>query len=132
MAFFFKPKTPTNPTVITPPVTTSIDSGRSIPPDDPAIERRIIDVGTEFLDLARSGKAGLLNAAFWSDKLMDWAMQDGDRQLKSCCDATCGGVTSRAERAQTGRRAAERGRSTVSHALASKLLSYFPMRRRKD
>ena len=76
MAFFFKPKTPTNPTVITPPVTTSIDSGRSIPPDDPAIERRIIEVGTEFLDLARGGKAGLLNAAFWSDKLMDWAMQD--------------------------------------------------------
>ena len=79
MAFFFKPKPRTSPPArpqITAPTTASIDSGRVLPPEDPAIEGRIIEVGTEFLDLARGGKAGVLNAAFWSDKLMDWAMQD--------------------------------------------------------
>ena len=82
MAFFFKPRTKTSPptrTEITLPSTatmTTMDVGRTVPPDDPAVERRIIEVGTEFLDLARGGKAGVLNAAFWSDKLMDWAMQD--------------------------------------------------------
>ena len=79
MAFFFKPKPRTSPPaqpLITAPTTASIDLGRVLPPEDPAIERRIIEVGTEFLDLARGGKAGVLNAAVWSDKLMDWAMQD--------------------------------------------------------
>ncbi len=79
MAFFFKPKPRTSPPArpqIPAPTAASIDSGRVLPPEDPAIEGRIIEVGTEFLDLARGGKAGVLNAAFWSDKLMDWAMQD--------------------------------------------------------
>ena len=52
------------------------DEGRAIAPADPALEARIHEIGTEFLDLARGGKAGVLSTAFWSDKLMDWAMKD--------------------------------------------------------
>ena len=33
-------------------------------------------IGTELLDAARSHKAGVLSAAFWSDKLMSWSMRD--------------------------------------------------------
>ena len=52
------------------------DPGTAIPPADPAVERRIVEFGNEFLERARGGKAGMLSRAFWSDKLMDWAMQD--------------------------------------------------------
>ncbi len=52
------------------------DEGRAIASADPALEARIHEIGTEFLDLARGGKAGVLSTAFWSDKLMDWAMKD--------------------------------------------------------
>jgi hypothetical protein len=79
MAFFFKPKTRPSPTPrneTTSTVNATPDAGRTLPPNDPVVERRIIEVGTEFLDLARGGKVGVLNAAFWSDKLMEWAMQD--------------------------------------------------------
>ena len=79
MAFFFKPKTRPSPTPLnetTSTVNATVDAGRTLPPNDPVVERRIIEIGTEFLDLARGGKVGVLNAAFWSDKLMEWAMQD--------------------------------------------------------
>ena len=64
------------PVAASTPVTDRRDAGRAIEPADPALERRIQEIGTEFLDLARGGKAGVLSTAFWSDKLMDWAMKD--------------------------------------------------------
>ena len=81
MAFFSRTKTPPAPSIPASPVSiptqvVADDPGRETPPADPAVERRILDIGAEYLELARGGKAGLLNAAFWSDKLMDWAMQD--------------------------------------------------------
>lgn len=48
-----------------------------LPPlDDPDLEARILAIGGELLEEARGRKRGLLSAAFWSDKLMDWAMKD--------------------------------------------------------
>ena len=41
-----------------------------------SIEVRAQQAGIEILDRARGGGSGLLSKAFWSDKLMDWAMQD--------------------------------------------------------
>ncbi|NCF39965.1 MAG: aldehyde dehydrogenase family protein [Planctomycetia bacterium] len=81
MAFFSRTKTPPAPSIPASPVSiptqvVADDPGRETPPADPAVERRILEIGAEYLELARGGKAGLLNAAFWSDKLMDWAMQD--------------------------------------------------------
>ena len=80
MAFFSRTKTPPAPSTPAPPVSmpteVAADPGRAITPPDPAVERRILEIGAEYLELARGGKAGLLNAAFWSDKLIDWAMQD--------------------------------------------------------
>ncbi len=32
--------------------------------------------GADFLERSRASKSGLLSAAFWSDKLMDWSMKD--------------------------------------------------------
>lgn len=52
------------------------DPGRVAGPADPAFEQQIQVIGTEFLNLARGGKAGILSASVWSDKLMDWAMKD--------------------------------------------------------
>ena len=43
---------------------------------DDATEQRIIQIGSSLLDQARSKKQSWLSTAFWSDKLMDWAMQD--------------------------------------------------------
>ena len=43
---------------------------------DAATEQRILEIGSHLLDLARSKKQSWLSTAFWSDKLMDWAMQD--------------------------------------------------------
>ncbi|MCA9283171.1 MAG: bifunctional proline dehydrogenase/L-glutamate gamma-semialdehyde dehydrogenase [Phycisphaeraceae bacterium] len=39
-------------------------------------EARIFELGSELLERARKHKSGLLSRAFWSDKLMDWAMKD--------------------------------------------------------
>ena len=44
--------------------------------DDPQLESRIQSLGESLLDRARTSKAGMLSAAFWSDKLMDWSMKD--------------------------------------------------------
>ncbi|MFW5652748.1 MAG: proline dehydrogenase family protein, partial [Planctomycetota bacterium] len=45
-------------------------------PVDPAIEQEIRTIGGNLLDLARGKKSGVFSSQFWSDKLMDWAMQD--------------------------------------------------------
>ncbi|MCB9548461.1 MAG: proline dehydrogenase family protein [Myxococcales bacterium] len=48
-----------------------------LPPlDDAALEARIQALGGELLAASRGQKRGLLSRAFWSDKLMDWAMKD--------------------------------------------------------
>ncbi len=49
-------------------------SGTSI--FDAATEQRIFAIGERLLDHSRARKQGWLSSAFWSDKLMDWAMQD--------------------------------------------------------
>jgi RHH-type proline utilization regulon transcriptional repressor/proline dehydrogenase/delta 1-pyrroline-5-carboxylate dehydrogenase len=49
-------------------------AGKSI--FDAATERQIFAIGSRLLEHARSRKQGWLSSAFWSDKLMDWAMQD--------------------------------------------------------
>ncbi len=43
---------------------------------DEARERRIQEVGAELIESMRGAEKGMLSASFWSDKLMDWAMQD--------------------------------------------------------
>ncbi|HJN71757.1 MAG TPA: proline dehydrogenase family protein [Phycisphaerales bacterium] len=43
---------------------------------DAGTEQRILAIGSLLLDQARSKKQSWLSTAFWSDKLMDWAMQD--------------------------------------------------------
>ena len=43
--------------------------------DDP-FERRVFELGRDFLAEARSHKTGLLSRRFWNDKLMDWSMKD--------------------------------------------------------
>ncbi|MDP6541141.1 MAG: proline dehydrogenase family protein, partial [Phycisphaerales bacterium] len=43
---------------------------------DAATEQNILAIGSRLLDHARSQKQSWFSTAFWSDKLMDWAMQD--------------------------------------------------------
>ncbi|MGP1272013.1 MAG: proline dehydrogenase family protein [Phycisphaerales bacterium] len=45
-------------------------------------EARIRAIGDELLTKARSQKAGLLSARFYSDKLMDWSMRDQDFKVQ--------------------------------------------------
>ncbi|MCH7602317.1 MAG: proline dehydrogenase family protein [Planctomycetes bacterium] len=79
MALFTKPKTSdrleTSPPAAIPSPPSS-DEGEQIPPADPALEQRIIEMGRAFLEQSYKHKAGMLSAAFWSDKLMDWSMRD--------------------------------------------------------
>ena len=49
---------------------------------DEATEQRIQEIGSELLDAARSKKQSWLSAAFWSDKLMDWAMEDEEFKIQ--------------------------------------------------
>jgi RHH-type proline utilization regulon transcriptional repressor/proline dehydrogenase/delta 1-pyrroline-5-carboxylate dehydrogenase len=51
------------------------DAGRTIVAD-PALEALVLKKGAQFLDLSRRNRTGMLSAAFWSDKLMDWSMKD--------------------------------------------------------
>jgi len=46
------------------------------PADFSKLEPRIAEIGGELLKLARRYQHGKLSAAFWSDKLMGWAMSD--------------------------------------------------------
>jgi len=45
---------------------------------DPAFERRVQELGAEFLGQAREAGAGVFSGSLsvFKDKLMDWAMQD--------------------------------------------------------
>lgn len=43
---------------------------------DNSIENDVMEIGSDFLKIARSNTAGVFSAQFWSDKLMDWAMKD--------------------------------------------------------
>lgn len=52
------------------------DRGEPIPPRDPALEQRTLELGKEYLRLTRDNRQSMLSTAFWSDKLMDWAMKD--------------------------------------------------------
>ncbi|MCP4834700.1 MAG: bifunctional proline dehydrogenase/L-glutamate gamma-semialdehyde dehydrogenase [Phycisphaera sp.] len=70
-----KPSSTVSPAPVAPASATE-DPGVPIPPSDPALERRTIEIGEDFLDRARGGKSGMLSKAFWSDKLMDWSMKD--------------------------------------------------------
>ena len=49
---------------------------------DEATEQRIQEIGSELLDAARSKKQSWLSTAFWSDKLMDWAMEDEEFKIQ--------------------------------------------------
>jgi RHH-type proline utilization regulon transcriptional repressor/proline dehydrogenase/delta 1-pyrroline-5-carboxylate dehydrogenase len=82
MALFFKQKKsktdPRNsPAPQGPPPDEIIDRvGTPVEPLDPALEQRTLERSREFLDNARSNRSNMLNAGFWSDKLMDWSMKD--------------------------------------------------------
>ena len=47
-----------------------------LPPADDPFERRVFEIGRDFLAEARAHKTGLLSRRFWNDKLMDWSMKD--------------------------------------------------------
>lgn len=46
------------------------------------LEPRIRAIGEEMLRVARNHKAGLLSAKFYSDKMMEWAMQDQEFKVQ--------------------------------------------------
>ena len=71
---FFKRNKPTSPTAILNINTDSVF--------DDATEQRILEIGGKLLDYARSKKQSWLSTAFWSDKLMDWAMEDEDFKIQ--------------------------------------------------
>ncbi|MBG84155.1 MAG: 1-pyrroline-5-carboxylate dehydrogenase [Phycisphaerae bacterium] len=43
---------------------------------DEALEQRILEIGAGLLEDAQKERSGVLSSAFWSDKLMNWAMKD--------------------------------------------------------
>jgi len=51
-------------------------------PAEAGLEARTTEIGRDLLDRARSNKAGLLSARFYSDKLMDWSMKDHDFKVQ--------------------------------------------------
>ncbi len=48
----------------------------SAPPAPGSSSPRVIEIGKELLERARSHKTGLLSAKFYSDWLMEWSMKD--------------------------------------------------------
>ena len=52
---------------VRPPVSTN---------SNPERELRIMQLGTEMLDIAKAHKSGLLSKQFYQDKIMDWSMKD--------------------------------------------------------
>ena len=54
---------------------------RSLRPET-AEDKRIFEIGAEMLGHAHAHKAGLLNARFYQDKLMDWAMRDQEFKVQ--------------------------------------------------
>ncbi|MGP1345910.1 MAG: proline dehydrogenase family protein [Phycisphaerales bacterium] len=51
-------------------------AGGVVSKDLPWREDRVRVIGSEILERANKNRAGVLSAAFWSDKLMDWSMKD--------------------------------------------------------
>ena len=51
-------------------------------PEDLALEKRVREIGADYLQHARKQRRGILSAAFWSDKLIDWAMQDEEFKIQ--------------------------------------------------
>ena len=45
-------------------------------PFSPEVEQAAARIGTELIAESEQYAKGLLSSAFWSDKLMDWAMKD--------------------------------------------------------
>ncbi|MDG2094250.1 MAG: proline dehydrogenase family protein, partial [Phycisphaerales bacterium] len=43
---------------------------------DESLEQRILEIGAGLLADAQQERSGVLSSAFWSDKLMNWAMKD--------------------------------------------------------
>ncbi len=74
MAFFKRSTTSTAPT------TESLSNSASI--FDASTEQRIQAIGTRLLNHSRSQKQSWFSTAFWSDKLMDWAMEDEDFKIQ--------------------------------------------------
>ncbi len=75
MAIFSRKSKPTPSSPATSSPTTS--NGHAGPtPSGAAAEARIRELGVDMLNRARGHKSGLLNAKFYSDKLMDWSMKD--------------------------------------------------------
>ena len=72
MAFF---KRKNSPSMLDTPV-----SGNSV--FDASTEQQIVAIGSRLLEHARSRKQSWLSSAFWSDKLMDWAMQDEEFKIQ--------------------------------------------------
>ncbi|MHC5002853.1 MAG: proline dehydrogenase family protein [Planctomycetota bacterium] len=76
MALFTKAKTSSSQPVSVPVPPPADERGQPLAPADPDVEQRVQALGRELLAQARRNRSGLLSAAFWSDKLMDWAMKD--------------------------------------------------------
>ncbi len=72
--FSRKPKSPAQ-TVIIPSGSTSSDVVAPATTSD-AREKRIFEIGGDFLARARNHKTGILSAKFYSDALMEWSMKD--------------------------------------------------------
>jgi RHH-type proline utilization regulon transcriptional repressor/proline dehydrogenase/delta 1-pyrroline-5-carboxylate dehydrogenase len=73
MAFFKRKNTPA------PPVPSETNTHSVF---DAATEQRILEIGSKLLDRARAKKQSWLSTAFWSDKLMDWAMEDEEFKIQ--------------------------------------------------
>jgi len=71
---FFKRKNPTSQAAILDTNTHSVF--------DDATEQRILEIGKKLLDYSRAKKQSWLSTAFWSDKLMDWAMEDEEFKIQ--------------------------------------------------
>ncbi|MHC4218727.1 MAG: proline dehydrogenase family protein [Planctomycetota bacterium] len=69
MPLFTKSKTAAE--VAGPPAVSSREK-----PQDQALERHIHEVGASFLEDTQRHRSGVLSTAFWSQKLIDWAMKD--------------------------------------------------------
>lgn len=74
-------KTPSGPTPSAKP-TASTSAADHHGDANTQLEERTRAIGSEMLDAARSHKAGLLSAKFYSDKLMDWSMKDHEFKVQ--------------------------------------------------
>ncbi len=66
------------PTIETTTAGSSGNKREAVPVEfnDAAVEKRILEIGRDYLASSEKHRSGVLSGAFWSDKLMDWAMKD--------------------------------------------------------